>query len=142
MPSSETTTLLGRSRSAKRAKDPIFLQFLLILCYIMMICYSITIFVGPFLLYREAETEWCTPQNNRTTVFEGSTDSEVTDSETFPIKLTGYQLQYMNPEYNGNPCRTIRLPQLLGLTLIEADYCRRLFTSVFLGGVIGCVLSL
>lgn len=141
---SETTTLLGNNSNTtlvsssgdSHSKDPLFLRVLLVVCYAALIVYSITVMVGPLLLHMEKETQWCNLPYEKTE-FNATDYAKATDVATFPSPITPTQMQYLNPDYNADPCVQIRLPQLLGLTLTEANYCRRLFTSAILGGVIG-----
>lgn len=53
------------------------------------------------------------------------------DRESIEIKA------FSNPVYNDNPCRGVRYPFLLFLTIEECDFGRRLVVAVMSGGVIG-----
>lgn len=86
----------------------------MILCYILVLFYSVLICVGPILLaYIIPKGEWC-----------GQSETE-SDAE------------YANPDYITDLCRYLRVPQLFFLTMEECDMSRRLLCSVILGGIIG-----
>jgi len=57
--------------------------------------------------------------------------------ETSYCEANYTHIDYENPDYHQNPCRNERYIFLLGLTLKECDYARRILVSVLLGGIIG-----
>ena len=88
-------------------------NIVLIICYILVLLYSILICMGPTLLaYIIPKEEWCG-------------------------LAAGNDKTYNNPDYITDPCRYLRVPQLLYLTMEECDMSRRLLCSVLLGGIIG-----
>jgi uncharacterized membrane protein YhiD involved in acid resistance len=92
-------------------------NIILILCYILVLLYSILICAGPiFLAHIVPAEEWC-----------GLSSESVVERAS----------SYANPDYITDPCRYLRVPRLFYLTLEECDMSRRLLCSVFLGGVIG-----
>jgi putative Mg2+ transporter-C (MgtC) family protein len=57
---------------------------------------------------------------------------------TIPCDLESIEIKaFSNPVYNDNPCRGVRYPFLLFLTMEECDFGRRLVVAVLAGGVIG-----
>lgn len=142
MPEEETALLRDGSRgdgSSYRTGDgnPWQLRILLGFCYAALVVYTFNVFAGPLWIHLLANpTDWCSLPHN-TTYFNATDFAKATDQTTFPSPITAAQLQFLNPDYPTDPCLYLRLPRLLGMTLMECNFCRRLLTSVILGGLIG-----
>lgn len=112
-------------------------SIILIICFLLVLLFSILICVGPILLtYVLPKEDWCglttdgftadgTNNDNR---FLLSGDTETSSDSKSP---------YHNPDYILDPCRYLRVPYLCYVTMEECDMCRRLLSSVLLGGIIG-----
>jgi putative Mg2+ transporter-C (MgtC) family protein len=104
------------------------------ICYVLVVVYSILINVGPIALtWIIPKEEWCG--------LDGTSPSSVAGgrrrlSGDFKEASSDHE-SYANPDYITDPCRYLRVPELLFFTLEECDMSRRLLCSVILGGIIG-----
>ena len=104
-------------------------------CYLLAFLYTSLILFGPLALsFHGDESEWCPVYD------ENDHMRELTGSGDFNSEISLADREYANPDYITDPCRYVRLPQLVWLTLEECDMSRRMLTSVILGGAIGYVL--
>jgi putative Mg2+ transporter-C (MgtC) family protein len=103
----------------------------LTICYLLVLIYSLLIHVGPLLLYFRAKRDWC--------LLEAGEGERMLakNSRDHAGGFADADNPYENPDYDTDPCRYIRLPELCFLTLEECDISRRLLMSVILGGAIG-----
>jgi hypothetical protein len=106
----------------------------------LVLLLSLLICVGPILLtYVLPKEEWCGLTLDDFTADDGmNKDNRLLLSGDMAAS-SGSDSPYGNPDYILDPCRYLRVPCLLYLTLEECDMCRRLLCSVVLGGVIGYV---
>jgi hypothetical protein len=102
-------------------------------CYVLAPLYTFTILIGPLVLSFQDASEWCS-QDERKLKTSGDSSSTV-----YSWEMNIEDKEYENPDYITDPCWYIRVPQLGWLTLEECDMCRRMLTSVILGGAIGYV---
>lgn len=124
-------------------------NFLWAICYLLVIVYSILILVGPIVLtWIVPKDEWCGLSETSSTLMSGNggaTANGIDDdgegrrllSGDFTVKESSAEHSYANPDYIMDPCRYLRVPELLYVTLEECDMSRRLLCSVILGGIIG-----
>lgn len=107
------------------------------ICYILVLLFSILICVGPILLNHVVSKEdWCGLQLETATVSLASESNRKMVSGDFG-KSDSSESPYANPDYILDPCRYLRVPHLCYLTMEECDVCRRLLCSVILGAIIG-----
>lgn len=93
------------------------------------------VMVGPLVLHFVDKDKWCNQEDTAERYLKRSGDGD--GSRFINDDMSIDEKRYDNPDYNTDPCRYARLPYLAGLTLEECDYCRRMLTSVLLGGAIG-----
>ncbi len=107
----------------------------------LVVVYSILIIVGPILLtWIIPKEEWCGLSEPSSSLGGGGDDDGEGRrllSGDFYVKEASADHPYANPDYIMDPCRYLRVAELLFFTLEECDMSRRLLCSVILGGVIG-----
>jgi len=104
------------------------LSFLLL---VAVAVYAVVVFAVPLALHlRRDRASWCPYADD------GEKDDKYT-KQLFLPDVAEDESPYENPDYSLDPCRYVRLPCLLGLTLEDCDMSRRMVVSVLLGGVIG-----
>jgi len=94
-----------------------------------VLAYGLLIFVVPLALHFRDRDEWCPDSTPVDGQREDQTEQEVVEERE--------ESPYANPDYILDPCRYVRLPHLLGLTLEDCDISRRMFVAILVGGVIG-----
>ena len=123
--------------------------------YLLVLLYSLLITIGPlWLSYLREQHEWCDMDDMDATMAttdgggargansNQNRDLRASSRDTAHLLSTAHidpNHPYENPDYDTDPCRYLRLPELLYLTLEECDVSRRLLVSVILGGAIGYV---
>lgn len=138
-------------RKGKRRNRFLRYPSITILAYIVVLFFTLVILIVPTLLHRKLhKSQWChiykdhndsncQDSSNSSQISQNNcTDTAISDnynleSLTFPSKTAEYE----NPDFDTDPCRYLRLPLLVYLTLEEADHCRRLLASVLMGFAIG-----
>uniref|UniRef100_A0A7S1VRB7 MgtC/SapB/SrpB/YhiD N-terminal domain-containing protein n=1 Tax=Grammatophora oceanica TaxID=210454 RepID=A0A7S1VRB7_9STRA len=130
----------------------------LLLCYLGAFVWTLCILFGPLVLHFQDKALWCpvydpnaddehlfttvtnddvTNRQLKSSGDAGSRSSRATADDRLNSEIPVEEREYENPDYDTDPCRYVRLPSLMGLTLEECDFCRRMLTAVLLGGTIG-----
>lgn len=139
-----TTTPTSGNRQHRLRCDDSLEHLLETMSYVGVVVYTVIIFLGPiYLALWRPKEEWC-PHH-----LYDEDDNNVNDAAGRELfsgdpKASGTgsannrnQHGYANPDYDTDPCRYTRVPELLFLTLEDCDISRRLIVAVFLGAFVG-----
>jgi len=96
---------------------------------------------GPLILLSVDKSEWCSEYRIDTAESKltgnSSQDNAAAGGNDDTAETNEDEDPYENPDYITDPCRYVRVPQLMMLTLEECDLSRRMLASVLFGGAIG-----